>query len=338
MKKLRVAIVMLKDFIPPDSIEGMSDKEIARFKTEYDVLVTLKGMGHHAQPVGVANDLGELRSALNELKPHIVFNLLEEFQGFNLYMPFVLGYLELLRQPYTGCNPYAMMLTHNKALVKKILKYHRIRTPEFVVFPWGKSVRRPGHLPFPLFVKSTTQHGSVGIAQSSVVNDDDQLAERVRFIHEQVQTDAIAEQYIDGREFYVGILGNRRLDTFPIWELCFENLPEGAPRIATEKVKWDPDYQSKAGVITRAATDLDDRLASRIVRVCKRAYRILGQSGYARMDLRLAGNGELYLIESNPNPQLSYGEDFAEAAHTSGLKYEHLLQRILNLGLSYKPD
>ena len=338
MNKLRVAVVMLKDFVPPVSIEGLSDKEIAPFKTEYDVLVTLDDMGHQAHAIGLYDDLGELRSALREHRPHIVFNLLEEFHGFNLYMPFVLGYLELLKQPYTGCNPYALMLTHSKALVKKILKYHRVRTPDFAVFPWGRAVRRPRHLTFPLLVKSTTEHGSVGISQSSVVYDDAQLAERVKFVHEQMETDAIAEQYIDGRELYVGVIGNRRLQTFPVWELLFKNLPEDAPRIATEKVKWDLRYQKAAGITSGPARDLEARTVDRITRMCKRVYRMLGLSGYARMDLRLTPEGDIYLLESNPNPQLEYGEDFAEAAHTGGLEYEPLIQRILNLGLGYRPE
>jgi D-alanine-D-alanine ligase len=153
-----------------------------------------------------------------------------------------------------------------------------------------------------------------------------------------METDAIAEQYIDGRELYVGVIGNRRLQTLPIWELNFKNLPNDAPRIATEKVKWDLKYQKSAGITSGRAKDLDDHTIERIARICKRVYRILGQSGYARMDLRLTREGKVYLIESNPNPQLEYGEDFAEAAHATGIDYERLLQRILNLGLSYRPD
>ncbi len=338
MKKLTVAVVMLKDYLPPDTIEGLPDKVIAPLKTEYDVLVTLRDMGHQAHAVGLYDDLGELRSALREIKPDVVFNLLEEFHGFNLYMPFVLGYLELLRQPYTGCNPYALMLTHNKGQVKKILKYHRVRTPEFTVFQWGRAIRRPKRLGFPLLVKSATEHGSVGIAQSSVVYDDKQLVERVSFVFEQMETDALAEEYIDGRELYVGVIGNRRLQTLPVWELNFKNLPDDAPRIATEKVKWDLKYQKSAGITSGPAKDLDDRTTQRIARVCKRVYRILGQSGYARMDLRLTREGKIYVIEPNPNPQLEYGEDFAESAHVAGIDYERLLQRIMNLGLSYRPD
>jgi len=338
MTKLRVLALVDEEFVPPDSIEGLTDKEIAPWKTEYDVVVTLKELGHDTRVLGVSNELAAIREAIQEHRPRIVFNLLEEFRGLGVFVPYLLGYLELIRQPYTGCNPTGMMLTHSKALSKKILKYHRIRVPEFVVFPRNRKVKRPGHLDFPLIVKSTTEHGSVGISQASIVNDDAKLEDRVQRIHDQLGTDAIAEQYIEGRELYVGVIGNHRLQTLPVWELLFSNLAEGAPRIATEKVKWDAGYQARSGVTTKAATDLANGVKERILRVCKRAYRILGQTGYARMDLRLTAAGEIYLLESNPNPQLAYGEDFAESAHSVGVTYEQLIERILQLGVRARND
>ncbi|MFQ5430630.1 MAG: D-alanine--D-alanine ligase, partial [Phycisphaerae bacterium] len=143
------------------------------------------------------------------------------------------------------------------------------------------------------------------------------------------------EQFIEGRELYVGVIGNERLRTLPVWEMIFDNLPEGAPRIATSKIKWDAKYQKKVGLKTHAAKDIPDGVTDRIMRVCKRAYRALGQSGYARMDLRLTENNEIYLLESNPNPQLAYDEDFAESAHAVGIDFEQLLERIIRLGLNY---
>jgi len=335
MRKLRVAVMMLEDSVPPDNIEGLTDKEIAPYKTEYDVLSALEELGHEARPLPVSDELGAIRVGLRHMKPHIVFNLLEEFRGVGIYVPYVLGYLELMRQPYTGCNPYGMMLTHNKAVAKKILKHHRIPAPDFAMFPQGRAIRRPRRLQFPLIVKSTTEHGSVGIAQASVVHDDEKLAERVEFVHGELQTDAIAEEFIEGRELYVGVIGNQRLDTFPVWELRFEELPDDAPRIATAKVKWDWGYQKKIGVTTQAAKKLPEGAEERIYRLCKRAYRLLGQSGYARMDLRLTAEGRIYLLESNPNPQLEFGEDFAESAELARVPYDRLIQRILNLGLRY---
>ncbi len=323
--------------MPPETLKGYSDQEILEFKTEYDVLAALEALGHEVKPLGVATDLAVLDNALDDFRPHITFNLLEEFHGVAVYDYYVVSYLELKRRRYTGCSPRGLMLAHDKALSKQILMYHRVPVPRCAVFPIGKKVKRSSRLDFPLIVKSLVEDGSVGISQASIVTSDDKLKERVEFIHRQVGTDAIAEQYIDGRELYVGVIGNQRLQTLPIWELSMPKLPDDAPRIATSKIKWDPKYQEQVGVTTGPAKDLDGPIAERIRNLCKRAYRVLGLTGYARMDLRLTDDGRPYLIEANPNPQLSYGEDFAESAHAAGIEYEPLLDRIIKLGLRYRP-
>jgi D-alanine-D-alanine ligase len=337
-KKLRILVLMHEDLVPPESIEGLSEKEIAPWKTEYDVVVTLQEMGHEVLPLGVASDLGVLRDAIEEFKPHVTFNLLEEFHGVAVYDQHVVSYLELMKKRYTGCNPRGLMLAHDKALSKKILAFHRIPVPDFMVLPLGRKVRMPRRLDYPLLVKSLTEEGSVGIARASLVIDENLLRERAEFIHRQLQTDAIAEQYIPGRELYVGVTGNQRLQVFPIWELLFTNLPDDAPFIATAKVKWDESYQKKLGVKTEAAKNLPDVIEQKILRLSKRAYRALNLTGYARMDFRLTPDGGIFLLEANPNPQLSYGEDFAESAEAAGFSYEELLQRIINLGLSYRAE
>lgn len=335
-RKLRVLVLMHPDFVPPDSVEGLSDEQVAPFKTEFDVCATLREMGHIAVPLGVSSDLSVISAAAAEHKPHVAFNLLEEFDGVGVYDAHVVSYLESIRLRYTGCNPRGLMLAHDKALQKMILRYHRIRVPQFTVFPVGRKVRRPAKLNFPLLVKSLTEEGSVGISQASVVYDDEKLAERVAFVHRTLGTDVIAEQYIDGRELYVGVLGNEQLQTLPIWELRFPNLRESAPRIATGKIKWDYKYQEKIGLESGLAEDLPENLQREIPRLAKRIFRALSLSGYARLDLRLTTAGEVYLIEANPNPQLAYGEDFAESAEAGGMPYEALLQKILNLGLGYR--
>lgn len=335
MKKLRILLLVHEDFVPPDSIDGLSEKEVEPFKTEYDVQFTLRELGHEVQPVGVSSELSVLRSAINEFKPDIVFNLLEEFRESGHYVQNVIQYLELLGVAYTGCNARGLFVACEKPLSKQVLSYHRVHTPRFVVFRIGRMVRRPKRLSFPLLVKSAVEQGSVGIARQSVVYDDAKLLDRVRFVHEQVGTDALVEEYIDGRELYVGVMGNQRLQTLPIWEMIFNKLPEGAPRIATYKIKWDLQYQEKIGLDTRAAVDLSEEMRRRIERLCKRVYRMLLLSGYARLDLRLTPEGKIHVLEANPNPQLAYDEDFAESAHSAGLTYERLLQRIVNLGLTY---
>lgn len=333
-KKLNVLALVHEDLVPPESVEGMTDEQIAPFKTEYDVTATLHNMGHKVQSVGVGSDLRVVRSAIESTRPDIVFNLLEEFDGQAVFDQNVVSYLELLDLPYTGCGPRGLMLARDKALAKQILTYHRIRVPDFVVFPRGAAVRRPRRLSFPLFVKSRNEEASLGISRASIVEDDEALKERVSFIHDRIQTDAIVEEYIDGREFYVGVMGNKRLRVFPVWELLFTKAPEDMPRIATARVKWDYKYQQRWGIISQAARDLPEGETQRIAAMAKRIYRSLGLTGYARIDMRMNANGELHVLEANPNPQLAYGEDFAESAHAAGVDYADLLQRILNLGLS----
>lgn len=333
-KRLRVNVLVHKDCVPPDTLDGLSEKERLLFKTEYDVVSTLKGMGHEVQPLGLYDDLGVISTAIQDFTPHICFNLLEEFHGYPLYDQHVVSFLELMKQPYTGCNPRGLTLAHDKALSKMVLSYHRIQVPRFIVFPMNRKVVRPRRLKFPLLVKSVSEEGSVGIARASVVYDDDKLAERVEFIHRQTNTHALVEQYIAGREIYVGVIGNRRVQTYTPWELVMPNLPEGAPNIATLKVKWDPAYQEKIGLVTQAA-DLSPELTKRIERLSKRIYNLLFLSGYARLDYRLTEEGELYLLEANPNPNIANGDDFAESAAHSGIPYDALLQKILSLGLKY---
>jgi len=332
MKKLRLLALMDEELVPPDDVRGIDVSDV-EWKTEFDVVSTLRELGHEVQCLGVRSDLGAIRTAVTELQPHVVFNLLEDFHDVPIYDQNLVSYLELLGVPYTGCNPRGLMLARDKGISKKLLSYHRIPVPEFAVFRMGTAVRRPRRLAFPLIVKSLTKEGSAGIAQTSLVTDDDKLAERVAFIHKRLRTDAIVERFIDGRELYVGILGNARLQVFPVWELLFTKAPEELPKIATEKVKWDAAYRSRHGIKTAVAKGLPDSQVSQIRNLCKRIYRVLELSGYARIDLRLDAEGRIYVLEANPNPQLAYGEDFAESAEKAGVSYNGLIQRIVNLAL-----
>lgn len=335
MKKLRISVMMQANCVPPKSDAGLTDQEMMNCKTEYHVLQALKRMGHDVEPLVVASDLNVIREAIKIRTPHIVFNLLEEFRGVDFYVPYVLGYLELIHQPYTGCNPRGLLFATSKALQRKILRHHRILSPDFYVVPFCKKAKRPKRMQFPLIVKSATAHGSVGIAQASVVHDDAKLTERIEFIHNEMSNDAMIEEYVEGRELYVALMGNQRIDAFPIWEMTFENLPEGAAKIATSKIKWDASYQKHIGLKTGAAENIPEADRNRIIHLCKRAYRALNQSGYARIDLRMTEDGRVYVIESNPNPQIAIDEEFAESALIAGLDYEMLLARIIKLGMRY---
>lgn len=333
MKRQRVLVLMHPDLVPPDSREGHSEQDADLWKTEYDVVTTLRGLGHDVRALGVQDELHPIREAIETWKPTIVFNLLEEFHRNVLYDQNVVSYLELLQVPYTGCNPRGLVIARSKALSKKLLAYHRIRIPAFAVFPLHRAVRRPRRLQFPLIVKSLTEHASLGISQASVVDSDEKLAERVAFVHERLRTDAIAEQFIEGREYYVSVIGNDRLLALPVWELAFENMPANAALIATAKVKHDVEYQKRRGIFQRVAEDLPEDMAHRIVQTSKRIYRLLELDGYARIDYRLADDGSLYFLDANPNPEIAESEELAMAAKHAGMTYPELLTKVINLGL-----
>ena len=338
MRKLRVLVLMHESLVPPDSMEGYSELEILEWKTEFDVVSTLRSMGHTVLPLGVQDDLGVLRRATEKFKPHITFNLLEEFHGVGVYDHHVVSYMELMKQHYSGCNPRGLLLAHDKSLAKKILTFHRIRTPGFFVVQRGKKVRKPARFEYPLLVKSVSEDASLGITDASVVHDESHLLERVKHIHNKTDTDALVETFIEGRELYVGLIGNRRIQVLPIWEMIFENAEPGSPLIATSKAKWDPEYQKKVGIKTERAKGIDAATEKKIASVCKRTFKALSLSGYARIDLRLRDDGTVFVIEANPNPNISYGEDLAESAETVGYTYEKLLTKIMTLGLNYQAE
>jgi D-alanine-D-alanine ligase len=338
MRKYRILLMVEKKLVPPDDVSNLSEAELDEFRTEHDVLSTLRRPGHEVRVVGIGDHLTELRETIDEFRPHVVFNLLDEFSGIISYDHYVVAYLELIRQRYTGCNPRGMMLSRDKVLTKRVLATHRVATPAFRLFPFGRRYREPSRLTFPLFVKSATEDASLGIAQASLVEDMKSLRERVQFIHEQIESDALVEEYIDGREIYVGVLGNTRLTTLPAWEMDFGTLTANQARIATRKVKWDRRYQARHGIKTGKAQDLGDEQRELLSRLAKRTYRALYMSGFARMDFRLTSDGRVFLLEANANPNLSKGEDLADSAKAFGVGYTALVNRVVQLGLDYMPE
>ena len=336
MKKLRILALVHDHLVPPDETADIDILE-ADWKMEYDVIETLREVGHDVRVLGINDDLMPIRRAAEEFRPQIVLNLLEAFAGVTTFDQNVVSYLELLRLAYTGCNPRGLILARDKALSKKLLAYHRIPVPDFTVVRRGRRPVVPKKMRFPLIVKSLFFEASTGISQASVVENVEQLARRIQFIHDSLGTAAIVEQFIEGRELYVGVVGNDRLDVFPVWEMSFAKMPDNRWHIATERVKWSTQYQKKHGIMTEAAS-LDPVLAERIQRIAKRTYRALDLNGYARIDVRMDEGGHPYVLEANPNPTLAYGEDFAESAEKSGLTYERLLDRILALGLRWEPE
>jgi D-alanine-D-alanine ligase len=335
VKISRVLALVHEHLVPPRETRGVDVRE-AEWKMEFDVIETLREIGHEVRVRGVHDDLSGIRPTVASFSPHIVFNLLEAFAGVATFDQNVVSYLELLRLPYTGCNPRGLILARDKALSKKLLAYHRVPVPDFTVVRVGRKPVMPRRMQFPLIVKSLFFESSTGISQASVVENQDQLAKRVTFVHEHLGMAAIVEQFVDGRELYVGVLGNERLEVFPVWEMSFAGMPDNRWRIATERVKWSTRYQKRHGIMTSRA-ELDAATADRLGRLAKRTYRALDINGYARIDIRLDGEGRAFVIDVNPNPNLAYGEDFAESAEKAGVSYERLLDRIIGLGLRWEP-
>ncbi len=338
MRKLRVLCLLHSHLVPPDDVSGLSDKQRWLIEMELALIQNLKDLGHEARVLGVHEELSPIRQQIAEHKPHVVWNALTHFHDVATYDAHVVSYLELQKQPYTGCNPRGIVLAGDKALSKKVLSFHRIPVPAFVQYPIrARAIRLPKRMQFPVIVKSAVEHGSTGIAQASVVHDDQGLKERVEFVHRTLQTSAVAEQFIAGRELTVSVLGNERLQVFQPWELWFENLPDRSEAIQTSRVKWDDEYAAKIGARTGPARGLSAEQTEEIQRIAKRAYRALDLSGFARIDMRMDEQGRPFVIEANCNPDLTPGEDFPASAETAGLDYPHLIQKILTLGISYQP-
>lgn len=308
------------------------------WKTEAHVLDALKQLGHETQYLAIFDNLEVLRHRLSEFKPDIVFNLADQFRNNRAFDQNIVSLLEMEGVPFTGCGSVPLTLCKHKGISKKILAYRRIHVPDFALIPRGRKRIQARGLTFPLLVKPLKEEASLGISQASLVHNQDQFVERVRFIHEKFDNDVIAEEYIDGRELYVSMLGTTRLKIFPIRELIFRHVPPGEPKIATYKAKWDEDYRKRWGLENQFTTDLEPALVRKILNTCKRIYDLLLIDGYARVDMRLTPDGKLYFIEANPNPMLAADEDFAQSALRAGMAYPELIQRIIRLGLNARRE
>ena len=335
-KKLRVIMLADETLLPDGDLKDFSEKQRELRKTEFDVRDAIEALGHDLFSIGVSDDLSTIRGAIDAHKPHIAFNLVEEFAGIGHFDQHVVSYLELRQQPYTGCNPRGLTFARDKALTKRILAYDGLKVPEFATFPKGRTVKRPDKLEFPLFVKSLTEEGSAGISTASIVHDDAKLKERVAYIHRTTNSTALAEQFIDGREIYVGVMGNQRVTALPAWEFSMTKKENGAPLIASDRAKWDPKYQRQVGLRTGPAK-LPRKMQVKLSDLSKQIYRLLGMSGYARLDYRLTEDGEAYLLEANPNPQIAKDEDFALSAKHTGIEYPELIEQLIRFGINYVP-
>jgi D-alanine-D-alanine ligase len=304
------------------------------WETEANVMAALKELGHTAEHLAIFDDVDLVRQKMESFQPDALFNLVEQFKNNPGFDQNIVSLLEMLGVPFTGCGSTGLTLCKHKGISKKILGHHGIPTPNFLVIPRGQRIGGPGKLKFPILVKPVKEEASYGISRNSFVQNDEQFRERVGFIHEKYKSDAIAEEYIEGRELYVSIMGNVKLTVFPIRELVFKEVPPNEPRIATYKAKWDEKYRKRCGLEGQFAENLDPMLVKEIEKMCKDIYRLLTIDGYARIDLRLTTDNKPYFIEANPNPHLAADEDFAQSGLKAGFKYPELIQTIVRLGMS----
>ena len=301
-----------------------------------EIFEALEKLGHTPSYL-VLDGTDQTLVALAKSRHDLIFNLTESYAGDDTKDMNLAAYLDLLDLPYTGAGPYGLYLAQNKSLAKKIFHFHDIRTPFFAVSYKGLS-EHAHDIAFPLIVKPESEDGSIGIDTGSVVSSVQELLERIHYIHEQFDSPALIEEYIEGREIYAAVLGNEKPEALPLVELDMSKLPEGTPRIAGTEVKWEKEHEAYKKTVSKIATDIDDETAENLQQTAIAAFQALQLRDYGRIDMRLTSEGKIYVIEANPNPWLSSGAEFAMAARKSGRSYADTMGEIVQLALGRYPD
>lgn len=329
MKKVAI-IFDLAEPPPPDQDYRKYEKD-AGWDCQIDVKRALQRLGHEAILIGVYNDLERLVRELQDLKPDVIFNMVESFNFKRELEAQVAGLFELLDIPFTGTPSLGLRICEDKALTKKILSHHRIRNAKWIVSKKRRPIKTLGSFEYPAFIKPAKTESSEGISKDSLVENEKDALDRIHFCHDKFNCDVIVEEFIDGRELYISVLGKKRLQVFPIREIHFANVPDDEPKFATYKAKWDEAYRKKWGIRNRFAKDLNSETTERAERMAKKAFEVLHLKTYARFDMRLKTNGELVMLEANPNPSITDYDDFALSAKKAGISYDNLIAKILDL-------
>lgn len=332
MKALKILLLfdLSVDIKPEDYNQYWNNPD---WKTEKEVRKALTELGHEVIPYGIYNDVEPFIKLVRDQKPDLVFNMSEAFSGNRNLEPHMTALLQLVGVPFTGAGPKSLQLCKDKGLTKVILDYHGILTPKFLVAKKSKPLPSFKKFPFPAFVKPLQLESSEGISQGSYVENEKDAAARVEFIHEKYGVDAIVEEFIDGREVYVSILGNEKLKVFPPRELFFKQKGEDEPKFATYRTKWDQAYRKKWGIDSGWAARMSESEERKLQETCKEIYRLLQIQGFGRIDLRIKENGDIYFIEANPNPSIAKREDYALSASKGGMDYQELISKIVSLSL-----
>lgn len=335
-KKTKVLLLFSSPYNRPrgyDYKEEFADPD--DMYTENDVYKALLANQYQVSLLGIHNSLEPLFEEIADNPPHVIFNMVEVFNNQTYFEKNIAALLEMIGIPYTGASSDNIFLCNNKGLTKKIFTFHKIKVPRFYIFHQNHKVWLPKKLHLPAIIKPLCEEASRGISQASIVDSEEAFIERVNFIHTKMGMDAIAEEFIDGRELYVTVLGNKKLTVLPPREMKFGKMPDDS-RIATYKVKWDDNYREKWGIKSVFAGKLPESVQREINDVCKRAYRAINMDSYIRFDIRLNSQGQVYIIEPNANPCIARVDEVAQSAEKVGISYLQLIDKIVQLSLSKK--
>ena len=333
-KKLNILMVFDIQITRPRGYDYKEEFKLEECRVYNEVHRALQKNGHNVRLLGLHNNIRPLLDEIEENRPDVVFNLADIFDEKTHLDKNIAWILEMFDLAYTGGTPANLSVCNDKALSKKILSFHRIKVPHFHTFYRGYRIHRSKKkLKLPLIVKPLSEEASRGISQASLIEDDKALQERIRFIHENMGVDAIAEEYISGREFYASLIGNKSIKALPLREIRFGQIPEEESRIATYKAKWDEEYRKRWGIKNTFAGRLPEKWEEKIVDTCKRAYRALNLRSYVRFDVRVTPDGQVYVIEANVNPSLEPDDEFERSADKAGISFDKLVQRIVDISL-----
>ncbi len=313
-------------------IDLQSDDPAAHDPVALQVVAALEDGGHEAVIVGVWRDIKKLIDDLNEAKPDLVFNLCESFGDVLFGAVGIVGVLDLLGLRYTGGGPGEFHMQQDKALTKKLLAFDKIKYPEFAVFSQDSDFETGGNLRMPLFVKPLRQDASIGIGANALVDNFRDMMKRIIAIHDKINDAALVEEYIDGRELYVGVIGNSMPTAQPPIEIDFAGFPEGEPKIMSSRAKWNvksAEYKGTKAVLA----DLPDELKARVQKVALDAYRALRVRDYGRVAMRLTASGDIYVLEVNASCYLEKDSEFAFSVQSTGMSYVQMINEIVDLAV-----
>lgn len=326
-------VLLLFDVAEPVAPDFVYTAEIFRQEqrtAEVNIFESLQRLGYEVDTMPVFDNVAAVVERVRSFAPDVVFNQCESVCNDRALEPNLPALLEMMKVRYTGSGPEALFLCKDKALAKQLLAHHRVRVPRFVVSHVKSPLRRLQHFGYPAFVKPIGQESSDGIAKASFVRDEKEAIERLRFLHQKFEADAMIEEYVDGRELYVSVMGNRRRVVFPPREIFFGHVPDDEPKFATAHAKWNDAYRTRWGITNGPAEELPEETARDLRKLARNVYGWLRIRGFGRIDIRLSSKCELFVIEANPNPSLAEEDDFAQSAKAEGLGYDALIQEIVN--------